>query len=134
MIDSWNTKPDGSGTAYSLDTRFHYGYERQLPNGNWEFVIDEAAVALIPDKLYAQWEKLPSAELPIPLDMRQQNHAVIYAAIYDADGSFAGIQEVAADQATCALYDTKRGMTYQFFCMADDGTAQPLTTLHRGTF
>lgn len=131
-LTGWNTKADGSGTAYGLDHTFYYATEQQLPGGDWEFVVDEAAAARMPDALYAQWVKAPSAEIIVPLDMRQAEHAVIYAAVYNADGSFAGIQTVSAENKTCALYDTTAGMTYQFFCM-DAASAQPLTTAERGT-
>ena len=69
----------------------------------------------------------------MPLDMRQAEHAVIYAAVYNADGSFAGIQTLSADNETHAFYDTAAGMTYQFFCM-DAVSAQPLTTSESGSF
>lgn len=130
----WNTKPDGSGTAYSLEDTFFCGVETQDANGHWTMVWDDATLQTLPDALYAQWEKAPSAEIIVPLDMRQQDDAVIYAAVYHADGSFAGVRTVSADEESFSFFVTEPGMTYQFFCIAADGTAQPLTTSESGSF
>lgn len=130
----WNTKPDGSGTSYSLDHGFYYGMEYQDADGNWGQEFDQDAMALMPDALYAQWEKSPSAYIPVPLDMRQEEDAVIYIAIYDADGSFVRIQTVSSQEEQCALYDTEPGMTYQFLCLSDDSAAAPLTRAELGKF
>ena len=132
-LTGWNTRADGRGEFYPIDHKFYYGTETQGSDGYWNMEFDEAALALIPDKLYAQWEKEPSAEIPVPEDMRQEENAVIYVAIYDQNGAFVSIQTVSPEEEYYGLYNTESGMTYRFFCLADDGTEIPLTTAEYGT-
>lgn len=133
-LSGWNTKTDGSDAAYSVGNRFYCDTETQNADDNWDMAWDEAAMAQMPDAPHTQWEKASSAKIPVPSDMREQEDAVIYVAVYNADGSFAGVQTVSADEEPCLLYDTENGMTYQFFCTANDGSALPLTATESGTF
>lgn len=58
---------------------------------------------------------------------------LIYAAVYDTNGLLVEIQVVPPEEERLGLYDTESGMTYRFFCLADDGTAIPLTAAEAGT-
>jgi len=127
VLSGWNTSADGSGTAYPTDIRFHIGYSDE--NGdNWK--LDSSLYAKTPKTLYAQWEKLPVAEVPVPADMAAQENAVIYLATYDENGGFLGTQWVAPDATRVTVYEEFD--TYRFFCFANDGSAKPLTSHEEG--
>jgi len=125
----WNTKADGSGTSYAPGVRFKVG-ESDANGNNWTW--DDALLAKLPHDLYAQWEKLPEAEVPIPTDMMEKANADIMVAIYRANGAMDRIVTVPDGSDVVKLFDLKDGMTYQILCVSNDGAMKPLTPSEEG--
>lgn len=131
----WNTAADGSGTQYAFDHQFLFGEMHFDQNkGVMVETYDQDAIAAMPKTLYAQWKKLPDAKIIVPEDMQQAENAVLYAAIYKADGAFSGLIEIPAGADVAEVYDLEEGIRYQLFCLADDGTLQPLLRSEKGEF
>ena len=118
-MTGWNTKADGSGTAYPMDAKFKVG--KVTSSGDWKW--DETLMAKLPDALYAQWER-ETTEIPVPQDMLEVEDAMVLAGVYDENGKCLGVQYVKADESRTAVpsgFDS-----YQFFCVSDDAALAPL--------
>lgn len=77
---SWNTKPDGSGTAYEPG--------QVLP-------VSEYDGALL--RLYAQWECDPYATYQLNFgEISVPDNAKLFVALYDEDGRMFGITQITA--------------------------------------
>ena len=130
VLTGWNTKADGSGIQYAVDHRFPVG----TINSNDEWIIDKTLCAKLPDVLYAQWEKLPEAEIPVPLDMVQSKNSQIYLATYAENGRMCSLTPMEPGIETVILYElTGNAETYQFLCVSDDGTLKPIADPESGT-
>ena len=127
----WNTKADGSGTFYDLNTSFlFFVYHANISDWNSRWVYNEEALAACPKALYAQWES--KDRIPVPKDMLEQENAQIYMALYE-DGQMVDIVAVDANSECVSLYDVgESNITYCFFCLSNNGTTVPLTTAETG--
>lgn len=129
VLTGWNTRPDGSGVSYATDQRFHVGIVDNNNRENNQYFQD--VIDSLPRTLYAQWERLPDAVIPVPQDMVEQENALVYLALYREDGAFLGVQTVTADE-YLSLTDGKGASTYRFFCISSDDSTRPLTTSEEG--
>ena len=83
----------------------------------------------VPKVLYAVWDISDSdfVELAIPPSMASNKNSQIYLATYAEDGRMCSLTAVEPGTESVTLYQlAKTAETYQFLCLADDGTMQPI--------
>ena len=122
----WNTRADGKGAAYPAEYSVVIGAFKEVSDQwgtDFDEVMDEAALTALPKRLYAQWEQIPVQEIPVPVDMLEEENAAVLCGLYSAEGKLLKLIPVTGD--TVELFaEPADGTYYRFFC-ADGTTWHP---------